>query len=124
MRTSPFSPSSLLGLAAVLLALGCGNDEEGLAPSIAVPPCARVARFGNGAACSLAEPTLAACGSAARRTCGGGSLCFDAPELLVCACTADADCAGRAGYINEARQAAGKAPIAAICDQSRCKGLP
>ena len=104
---------------------GCDAPADPVKPaSIAPPACQAVAVFGNGSVCSAKDPTLAACGSSKRRVCAAGWLCFDAPESVACACKTDADCDRRAAYINTARTAARKAPLAARCDGFRCVGPP
>ncbi|MSP93203.1 MAG: hypothetical protein EXR79_15615 [Myxococcales bacterium] len=117
-----------IGHAVVVLAVGtAGCDtptEPAEPPPVAPPACQAVTTFGNGTVCSAKDPTLAACGSAKRRVCASGWLCFDAPEFAACACTTDADCDRRAAYINAARTAARKAPLAARCDGFRCIGPP
>lgn len=89
-----------------------------------LPLCTEVVRFGNGASCSAKDPSLAACGSSSFRTCGNGWLCFDSPRAQDCGCGTDADCAPRTDYINAARTAAGKAPLASKCVRGRCSGSP
>lgn len=111
-------------LACVLLA-GCGGPEdEKIPPSIDLPACTGIASFGNGATCTPEDAGLKACGGSGKRTCASSWLCFDAPEYVDCACTADADCDTRTAYINAARVAAKKAPLAAKCLEGRCAGRP
>ena len=107
------------------LVVACSSATETSEPSSITPPlCNQVAHFGNGATCSAAAPTLPECGSAAKRTCATGWLCFDAPEFANCGCAKDNDCEGRAAYINAARTLAKKAPLSASCVQGRCAGQP
>ena len=114
----------LLLLLAVSLGACTGATETSDAASITPPLCSKVASFGNGATCSAADPTLAACGAAAKRTCASGWLCFDAPEYASCGCATDGDCDGRSAYVNAARTAAKKAPLSSKCVQGRCSGQP
>lgn len=115
---------------ALLLALGCDSPAEEAEPTPQEPPlCSAVPLFGNGASCEPAtggapDAALKACGTATRRTCASGWLCFDAPEYADCRCTSDGDCSGRTAYINAGRTAAGKAPLASNCDAGRCAGAP
>lgn len=107
------------------LAIGCDAPADEAKPAPITPPaCTSISHFGNGATCVATDAKIAACGSAARRTCASGWLCFDAPELADCRCSADSDCAGRTAYINAGRTATGKAPLAAKCDGGRCAGAP
>lgn len=112
---------------AATLVMVAGCDAETATPSqptITPPLCTLVKSFGNSATCGVDDSTLAACGSGARRTCAGGWLCFDAPEYVDCSCVVDADCAPRTAYINAARTASGKAPLASLCVATRCQGIP
>ncbi len=117
-------------LAALLVVLGCDSPAEEAEPTAQEPPlCTAVVSFGNGASCevasgSTASATLALCGSASRRTCASGWLCFDAPEYADCRCTSDSGCDARTVYINAARTTAGKAPLASNCQAGRCAGAP
>lgn len=109
----------------MLAAAACTTETPAPAPTDVTPPaCIDVKHFGNGIACNANDPTLALCGSSARRVCASNWLCFDAPELIDCSCAADDDCKSRTDYINEARTAASKAPLASKCDAGRCVGRP
>lgn len=111
----------------LLLALpaACGSDPVAEAPKTITPPlCTAVTSFGNGASCNANDPTIALCGSKARRVCASDWLCFDAPELVDCRCDTDLDCTNRTSYINEARSVLSKAPLANKCDGGRCSGRP
>lgn len=88
--------------------------------AIVPPPCTSVTYFGNGEACSSADPTLGACGTLTSRLCSGGWLCYDAPEFAECSCTTDADCAGKRAYIQAARIAQEKSPTSVTCHGGRC----
>ena len=102
---------------------GCGNTTTTVTahPQAITPPaCTAVTSFGNGAACSSAEPTLAACGTSSSRLCSGGWLCYDAPEFAECSCQTDADCSGKRAYVNAARIAQEKSPLAVTCHGGRC----
>lgn len=111
---------------AFALALACtGPAEEKADPgAIALVACADVARFGNGALCSADDAGLSVCGTRPRRTCASSWLCFDGPELAFCTCEKDADCAGRAEYINQGRLQRQVAPLGAVCKAGRCQGAP
>jgi hypothetical protein len=108
----------------VLISACDAPAEEPKVPTLALPACTAIAKFGNGALCSSKEPSLAACGASDKRTCASGWLCFDAPEYVACACKADLDCTGRTDYINAGRVQTSKQPLAAKCDAGRCAGLP
>lgn len=113
---------SVVGLWLAGSAFGC--TSEAVRPATVEPPaCKSVAQFGNGAACSNKDLTLAACGSGVSRMCADSWLCFDGPELYNCACEIDSDCVGRSTYVNAARTAAIKAPISSKCEGKRCVGL-
>ncbi len=113
-------------LAALALLAACATPEaETVHPGPVEPPnCAKVPLFGNGAECSAKAGNLNACGTAINRMCAGARLCFDAPEFAFCGCDKDADCTGRAAYINKARLKWGEAPIDAACSVGRCLGVP
>ena len=101
---------------------GCGHStvSEPLLLAVEVPACKEVERFGNGQTCSALEPTLAACGASPSRLCAGGWLCYESAASAECACQTDADCAGKREYVNTARAAADKAPVAVTCRSNRC----
>jgi len=105
---------------------GCGNDDGGdNAPKTIEPAnCETVRVFGNGRTCSSKEPALGVCGGAGARTCAGGWLCFDSPEVAFCSCETDDDCLSRAAYINTARAVRKVAPLGAKCVAGRCAGAP
>jgi hypothetical protein len=106
-------------------AIGCDGAATAPVQGWRTPPrCSAVQAFGNGARCSSDDASLSACGTAKRRTCASGWLCADAPEYIDCTCETAADCTGRTAYINSARNAAGKAPLANTCDRGRCGGRP
>ncbi len=112
--------------AALVILAACSEPAADPAPPgpIEPPNCATVERFGNGASCSAAEGHLKACGAASGRMCAAARLCFDAPEYAFCGCDKDADCVGRATYINKARLGWGEAPLDAACMGGRCMGGP
>ncbi len=111
--------------AAVVCLVGCPEPtQSGPPPSVTPPACTAVGSFGNGAICEPVDDELTACGGASRRTCASSWLCFDAPELLLCACSADADCESRTFYINQGRLLKKKAPLAPHCEHGRCVGMP
>lgn len=105
------------------LAAGCGAQEEPKFEAVSVPACREVASFGNGRRCD-GDDEILACGSGGAVLCGAGWLCFDSAARAFCACDTDADCAGRASYINAARAAARIAPLQARCEAGRCAGAP
>ncbi len=109
---------------AVALLYGCGTDDSGPLDSITPPACNSIQHFGNSAACDQDGPKLESCGASASRTCASGWLCFDAPQFDDCTCSADADCAGRQQYINDARATQKKAPLTSKCQDGRCSGRP
>jgi hypothetical protein len=109
---------------ACALAAGCGQPPEPEPEVTPLPACASVPRFGNGARCDEAAGGLQACGDATRALCAGGWLCFDDAARAACRCQADADCQGRASYINQARAARKIAPLPARCLGGRCSGVP
>lgn len=120
-----FGGTSFAALLAAWAVAACDAPAEEAEPGTVTPPlCNAVVSFGNGAQCVETDSKIAACGTSKRRTCASGWLCFDAPELADCGCAIDADCQGRAAYINAGRTAAGKAPLAAKCDGGRCAGAP
>ncbi len=126
MRRGPASPLRRVGdwLAGALLSIAaCGTPAEPEKQALTVPSCATVTRFGNGQRCDGA-PSLAVCGAGTAALCASDWLCFDAPERAFCACASDADCEGRAVYINAARAKAKIAPLAAKCSGGRCSGAP
>ena len=103
----------------------CGSEPVATKPGTVAPPlCTSVLSFGNGVACNANDPTIALCGTQARRVCASNWLCFDAPELVDCRCEQDLDCTSRTTYINEARSVANKAPLANKCTNGRCAGRP
>lgn len=110
---------------AALALWACDAEPVATKPGSVTPPaCVDVKSFGNGSACNANDPTIALCGKSARRVCASNWLCFDAPELVDCACATDADCTKRTEYINVARTAASKAPLASKCEGGRCAGRP
>lgn len=115
-------------LAVWLAASGCDSPaEEAELTALEPPLCTSVKQFGNGASCEAAsglDAKLGVCGTAARRTCASGWLCFDAPEFADCRCSGPSDCEARTAYINAGRTSAGKAPLASKCDGGRCAGAP
>ena len=88
--------------------------------AIEPPACTTVTQFGNGQTCSSADAMLKACGTNASRLCAGGWLCYDAPELEQCTCTADSDCDGKRAYVSQARALNDKQPISVTCHGGRC----
>lgn len=110
----------------LLLVAACSTPaQDTIAPATIAPPnCATVASFGNGAICSASSEGMAACGTGKRRVCAAARLCFDAPEFAFCACDNDADCKGRAAYINKARLSRDQEPIDVLCLGGRCAGAP
>ncbi len=103
----------------------CDAEPAATKPGPVVPPaCVDVKSFGNGSTCNANDPTVALCGKAARRVCASNWLCFDAPELVDCGCSVDGDCDKRTEYINVARTAVSKAPLASKCEGGRCAGRP
>lgn len=108
-------------LCATVSLLGCGQTAlTSSATAIDPPPCTTISQFGNGQTCAASDPSLASCGPSASRLCAGGWLCYDAPEYEQCACTADADCAGKREYVNQARALNDKSPVAISCHGGRC----
>lgn len=110
-------------LGATLTLIGCGQPEEPGFVAKTVPACTSISRFGNGLRCDN-DAGLGGCGVGTAGLCASGWLCFDRPELAFCACETDADCQGRAAYINTARAAKKVAPMAARCAAGRCQGAP
>ena len=108
------------------VALSCGAlDDAAQSDDSSEPPnCATVDQFGNGQTCSVKSPALDECGTAPERMCANGWLCFDAARFAYCSCLVDADCQGRADYINKARAVAKFAPLGAKCVAGRCTGAP
>jgi hypothetical protein len=98
--------------------------SEGPAETRPLLACVSVASFGNGASCSDDDSSLKSCGASPWRACASSWLCFDDARYDQCTCATDADCAGRLAYINDARAANGKAPIASKCEEGRCAGRP
>ena len=128
-RGLPVIPLKIAARAAHLLLLAfaaCSTPaEDKVSPVTVEPPnCTAVASFGNGALCSASSEGMAACGASKRRVCAAARLCFDAPEYAFCACDKDADCNGRAAYINKARLRRDQEPIDVLCHGGRCAGAP
>lgn len=114
-----------LTFCALAVAAACTSPKDDTPPpSIQVPSCTQISRFGNSATCTVTDAKLAACGTLSSRTCASSWLCFDAPEYADCGCIVDADCDPRTTYINDARMTAGKAPLASKCVMGRCGGRP
>ena len=112
-------------LAVLLACAACGQTTVTSNQTAIDPPaCTTIGQFGNGATCSSAEPTLAACGTSGSRLCAGGWLCYDAPEYEQCACSTDADCNGKRDYVNQARALNDKSPVAITCHGGRCTEGP
>ncbi|GMV43240.1 MAG: hypothetical protein AMXMBFR64_49560 [Myxococcales bacterium] len=90
---------------------------------VAVPSCASVQTFGNGASCDVAGAVdLKVCGDLSLAACSPGRLCYSGAQALACTCAADADCAGRTSYVNTARAAAGQPPLTSRCVAGLCAG--
>ncbi|MSQ83843.1 MAG: hypothetical protein EXR77_13320 [Myxococcales bacterium] len=124
-RTVEFRLLAIATGLCTLASAACDTEPVAVKPTSVTPPqCVDVKKFGNGAQCNANDPTVALCGTAARRVCASNWLCFDAPELVDCACQLAEDCKARTDYINEGRTAASKAPLASSCVGGRCGGRP
>ena len=117
------SPQRVLVLASMLGLAACSPAAEPTLQAATVPNCASVSRFGNGKRCDT-QADITACGAGAGVLCASDWLCFDSAAVAFCACDSDADCQGRASYINTARASSKIAPMAARCVGHRCEGAP
>lgn len=117
------SRPQIVVVALVVVVAACSPAVEPTLQAADVPNCASVQRFGNSKRCDT-EADIGACGAGAGVLCASDWLCFDSAAVAFCACESDADCQGRASYINAARATSKIAPMAARCVGNRCEGAP
>jgi hypothetical protein len=114
-------------LASLWLALGgCAAEYPSrlVDGPVALPNCADVGLFGNGAVCLDADgsPDLSLC-DAESPACSVQDVCFDTAMVLACRCSTDVDCTGWGDHVNAALSSEGLSVVPVGCAFGHCAAI-